>query len=188
MALWGKTDADASRPKFLNSDDLAKCVFVDATEAQQKANHDRGLNGAGWWLYNTYTDQDGTTRYKSVLLVAMSETAAAAGDRADDTKAADAAYTITIDTAPANQNTSTGGATFSVTASVTAGGGALSYQWQKKAVGSSKWTNVSGATSASLALTGQTSGNTGDQYRVKVNSAGGAAEVVSSVATLTFVS
>ena len=188
MALWGKTDADASRPKFLNTDDLAKCVFVDATEAQQKANHDRGLNGAGWWLYNAYTDSEGNTRHKTVLLVAMNESAAAAGDRADDAKAADAAYTITIGTQPANQNTDTGGATFTVAATVTAGGGALSYQWQKKAVGSSRYADVAGATSASLALTGQTLSNTGDQYRVKVNSAGGADEVVSNAATLTFVS
>jgi hypothetical protein len=188
MALWGKTDADASRPKYLGTDDLAKCIFVDATEAQQKPNHDRGLNGAGWWLYKTYTDAAGATRYKTELLVAMNETAVAAGDRADDSKAADATYTITIGTQPANQNTSSGAATFSVTASVTAGGGTLGYQWQVKPVGTTRYTNVSGATSASLALTGKTSTNTGDQYRVKVTSANGAAEVTSDAVTLTFVS
>jgi hypothetical protein len=118
----------------------------------------------------------------------MAETAANAGDRADDTKAADATYTITISSQPADQNTSSGGATFSVTAAVSSGGGALAYQWQKKAVGSTRWTNVSGATSASLALTGQLVGNSGDQYRVKITSAGGASEVTSNVATLTFVS
>ena len=187
MALWGKTDADASRPKHLSTDDLAKCIFVDVTEAQQAANKARGLNGAGWWLYNSYNDSAGTTRYKTELLVPMSETAANAGDRADDATAADAAYTITISAQPENQNT---GATptFSVTAAVTSGGGTITYQWQKKAVGTTRWLNVSGATSASLALTGQTVDNTGDQYRVKVNSAGGAAEVVSDVATYTFAS
>lgn len=188
MALWGKTDADNSRPKYLGTADLAKCIFVDATEAQQAANKARGLNGAGWWLYNAYTDQDGNSRFKTELLVAIQEAAADAGDRADDTKAADATYTITVGTQPANQNTSTGGATFSISATVTAGGGTLAYQWQKKAVGASKWVNVSGATSSSLALTGQTADNTGDQYRVKVTSAGGAKEVTSDVATLTFVS
>jgi hypothetical protein len=187
MALWGKTDADASRPKYLNAADLAKAIFVDVTEAQQPANRSRGLNGPGWWLYNTYTDANGTTRHKSELLVTIVQTAVAAGDRADDARAADAAYTITIGTQPANQNTVTGGATFTVAATVTAGGGALGYQWQVKTVGNTRWTNVSGATSASLALTGRTSANTGDQYRVKVTSANGAAEVTSDVATLTFV-
>lgn len=188
MALWGKTDADASRPKYLNSADLAKAIFVDITEAQQETNKKRGITGAGWWLYTTYTDAAGSTRYKTECLVAMAETAANAGDRADDTKAADATYTITISSQPADQNTSSGGATFSVTAAVSSGGGALAYQWQVKAVGASRWTNVSGATSASLALTGRTSANTGDQYRVKITSAGGASEVTSNVATLTFVS
>ena len=188
MALWGKTDADNSRPKYLGTADLAKCIFVDETEAQQPANKARGLNGAGWWLYNTYTDASGSTRYKAELLVAITESAANAGDRADDTKAADAAYTITISSQPANQDTSSGGATFSVTASVTSGGGALAYQWQKKAVGQTRWTNVADATSSSLALTGQLEANTGDQYRVKVTSAGGAKEVTSDAATLTFVS
>lgn len=188
MALWGNTDADASRPKYLGTADLAKCIFVDATEAQQPANKARGLIGAGWWLYNTYTDASGSTRYKTELLVAMTASAADAGDRADDTKAADAAYTITIGTQPANQDTASGAADFTVVASVTSGGGALAYQWQKKAVGSTRWSNVSGATSDTLALTAQTADNTGDQYRVKVTSAGGAAEVTSDVATLTFVS
>lgn len=188
MALWGKTDADNSRPKYLGTADLAKCIFVDETEAQQPANKARGLNGAGWWLYNSYTESSGATRHKTELLVAITETALAAGDRADDTKAADAAYTITIGTQPANQNTVSGGATFSVSASVTAGGGTLAYQWQKKAVGTTRYADVAGATSASLALTGQTADNTGDQYRVKVTSAGGATEVTSDTATLTFVS
>lgn len=187
MALWGKTDADNSRPKHLSTVDLAKCIFVDATEAQQESNKARGLTGAGWWLYNNYTDADGKTRYKSELLVAMTAAAADAGDRADDTKAADAAYVITISGQPANQNTATGGATFSVTAAVSVGGGTLAYQWQKKALGQTRWSNVVDATSASLALTGQLAGNTGDQYRVKVTSAGGAPEVTSDVATLTFV-
>lgn len=188
MALWGKTDANDSRPKYLGSADLSKCIFVDATEAQQAANKARGLNGAGWWLYNSYTDAQGETRFKTELLVAIQETAAAAGDRADDATAADAAYVITIGTQPANQNTASGEATFSVVATVTSGGGALAYQWQKKVVGQTRWTNVSGATADSLALTGQLAGNTGDQYRVKITSAGGAKEVTSDVATLTFVS
>ena len=185
MALWGKTDADASRPKYLNSDFLPKAIFVDETEAQQKSNHDRGLNGAGWWLYNTYTDADGNTRYKTELLVAITESAANAGDRADDTKAADAAYTISISSQPANQNTSSGGATFSVTASVTAGGGTLAYQWQKKAVASgSRWTNIPDATAATY-NTADTlvDADDGTQFRVIVGSTSGAVKVTSDVAT-----
>ncbi len=65
MALWGKTDADGSRPKYLGTADLAKAIFVDITEAQQETNKKRGITGAGWWLYSTYTDAAGATRYKT---------------------------------------------------------------------------------------------------------------------------
>jgi len=101
--------------------------------------------------------------------------------------AADVLETITIGTQPANQNTSSGAATFTVAATVDQSG-TITYQWQKRTSSSGRFANVSGATSASLALTGQTAANTGNQYRVKVNSSKGAAEVVSSIATLTFVS
>ena len=188
MALWGKTDADASRPKYLGTADLAKCIFVDQTEATQEANKARGLTGAGWWLYNTYNDNSGNTRHKTELLVAMSETAVAAGDRADDAKAADAAYVITIGTQPANGNTTSGALNFQVVATVTSGGGTLAYQWQVKAVGTTRWVNVADATLETVSLVGQTVANTGDQYRAKVTSANGAKEVTSDVATLTFVS
>lgn len=188
MALWGKTDADASRPKHLSAADLANAIFIDETEAGLAVNKARGLNNAGWWLYTSHTDQDGNTRHKAQCLVALSASAANAGDRADDTKAADATYVTTISVQPANQNTSAGGATFAVTAAVSAGGGTLVYQWQKKlAAAGSKFANVAGQVNATLVLTGVVAGATGDKYRVKITTTNGAAEVVSNEATLTFV-
>ena len=88
MALWGKTDAAASVPKWLetdanntnksNDEDLA--VFVDLTEAGIAANRAKGLKTPGWNLYHTYTDQNGATRHKAESLVPMKVTAADAGD------------------------------------------------------------------------------------------------------------
>ena len=88
MALWGKTDAAASVPKWLetdanntnksNDEDLA--VFVDLTEAGIAANRAKGLKTPGWNLYHTYTDQNGATRHKAESLVPMKVTAVAAGD------------------------------------------------------------------------------------------------------------
>ena len=88
MALWGKTDAAASVPKWLetdanntnksNDEDLA--VFVDLTEAGVTANRAKGLKTPGWNLYHTYTDQNGATRHKAESLVPMKVTAADAGD------------------------------------------------------------------------------------------------------------
>jgi hypothetical protein len=78
----------------------------------------------------------------------------------------------------------TAAATFSVTASATTG--SLTYQWQvQTAASTTKWTNISGATSASLALTGLSTSDTGKKYRVKVGGSAGGEEVISNTATLT---
>ena len=162
-------------------------IFVDSTEKDVASNKARGITGPGWWLYRTYTDVSGRTRHKAECLAFVHATAAAAGDYADDTVAADVIETITIGTQPADKNTISGGATFTVAATASASG-TLAYQWQKRTSTSGRFSNVSGATSASLALTGQTAAETGNQYRVKITTSKGAAEVVSASATLTFVS
>jgi large repetitive protein len=79
----------------------------------------------------------------------------------------------TITTQPANQTVTAGAnVTFTVAAS---GTGPLSYQWQKDTV------NLTGATSATLTLSGVTSANAGS-YRAVVSNSGGSA--TSAAATL----
>lgn len=73
-------------------------------------------------------------------------------------------------------------ATFSVTA---AGQATLQYQWQRQTATGTTWSNIGGATSASLALTGLTTASNGFKYRVRISSTGGAATVTSNSATLT---
>jgi hypothetical protein len=94
------------------------------------------------------------------------------GDSGDDD------LIITVDTV------TTAAATFSVTATASPSG-TLIYQWQSQAANGTRWTNVSGATSASLALTGLTTADSGKKYRVKIQASTGAPEVTSNVATLT---
>ena len=92
---------------------------------------------------------------------------------------------ITITSQPSNQTASSGAATFSVTATITLSA-TLGYQWQKQSLGTGSYANVSGATSASLSLTGLTNAaNNGDNYRCLVSGSSGAASVTSSSATLT---
>tara|TARA_Y100000361_G_scaffold23458_1_gene18595 strand:- start:2126 stop:2908 length:783 start_codon:yes stop_codon:yes gene_type:complete len=160
-------------------------VFVDDTEQAIAANKARGIWGPGWWLYESYQTAAGDTRHKAECIAFVHATAAAAGDDADDTVVADVLETITIGTQPADQTTSSGAATFTVAATVDQSG-TITYQWQKKASGSTRYANVSGATSASLVLAGQTAAEDGDKYRVKINTSKGAEEVVSDAATLTF--
>jgi hypothetical protein len=96
-----------------------------------------------------------------------------------------AAPVITITSQPTNQTASSGAATFSVAATVTQGA-TLSYQWQKQEGGAGNFANVSGATSASLALSSLTNAaDDGDVYRVVVSATGGANSVTSNAATLT---
>jgi alpha-tubulin suppressor-like RCC1 family protein len=92
------------------------------------------------------------------------------------------AATITISEQPSNQTAISGAATFSAAASVS--GGAISYQWQKQEGGTGLFSNVSGATSSTLALTGLTAADNGDVYQVVVSSSV-AESVTSNFATLT---
>lgn len=192
MSLYGRTDATANRDKVAltrgNGAGTATetIVFVDETEAGLSENKERGITAPGWWAYRTYTDGSGKTRHKAEHLMVLSNADTNANETlADDTIAADVASAITISVQPTDQDTSGGAATFSVTASADVG--TVTFQWQRKAAGGTRWSNVSGATSASLVLAGQTADNDGDMYRVKLNSDAGAEEVISDTATLTFV-
>jgi hypothetical protein len=81
----------------------------------------------------------------------------------------------------------TAAATFTVTAADAPDLGDIVYQWQTQTATGTRWTNVSGGTSASLALTGLTTADSGKKYRVKLTSTAGATEVISDVATLTVI-
>ena len=163
-------------------------IGVSQAEAQLSENKARGLSSPGWWSYRTYTDAAGSTRHKAECIASFKDGSQVSGDATDDAYAGDVTSTITIDTDPANQNTSSGAATFTVVASSTGTGASLTYQWQKYDVAGSAFVDVSGANAASLALTGQQAADSGDKYRVKVNNSIGGVEVISAEATLTFVS
>ena len=192
MSLYGRVDSAANQTQVgLTRGNGAgsateTIVFVDETEAGLAANKERGITAPGWWAYRTYTDGAGNTRHKAEHLMILTNPEANADETlSDDTIAADAANTITLSTNNTDKTTSSGAATFLVAASVT-NSGTATFQWQKRTTSSGRWSNVSGATSTSLALTGQTASEDGNQYRVKVNSDNGAPEVISATATLTF--
>ena len=192
MSLYGRVDSAANQTQA----GLARgngagsatetIVFVDETEAGLAANKARGLSSPGWWAYRTYTDAAGNTRHKAEQLAFITNPEANADETlADDTIAADVQALITVNTQPTDQTTASGAATFTVAATCD-NSGTVTFQWQRRTSSSARWTNVSGATSASLALTGLTNAADGYQYRVKLNADVGAPEVISSTATLTF--
>jgi len=192
MSLYGRVDSTANQTAVGRTrgngagSATETIVFVDETEAGLAANKERGITAPGWWAYRTYTDGAGNTRHKAEHLMVLTNAEANADETlSDDTIAADAANTITLSTNNTDKTTSSGAATFLVAASVT-NSGTATFQWQKRTSSSGRWSNVSGATNTTLALTGQTASEDGNQYRVKVNSDNGAPEVISATATLTF--
>ena len=183
MALWGKTDAAGSVPKWFDKyhamDSLEtnaptvpgrQVLFVSVEEAQLDVNRKRGFDTPGWWAYYTIEMPDGTKRYKSECLVVLQQTQTDAGDTsfarypggasaADDDVVAESIPTpITISAQPV---AITGAATpYTGTFGVTAAGQAtLQYQWQRQTATGTTWSNItntgvfSGATTATLTLT-----------------------------------
>ena len=191
MSLYGRVDSTANQTQVgLTRGNGAgsateTIVFVDETEAGLAANKERGITAPGWWAYRTYTDAAGNTRHKAEHLMFLTNPEANADETlADDTIAADAANTITFTTNNTDKTAAGGAATFLVAVSVT-NSGTAAFQWQRRTSTTGRFSNISGATATTLALTGLTTDEDGYQYRVKVTSSNGAPEVISDVATLT---
>ena len=192
MSLYGRVDSTANQTAVGRTrgngagSATETIVFVDETEAGLAANKERGITAPGWWAYRTYTDGAGNTRHKAEHLMVLTNAEANADETlSDDTIAADAANTITFSTNNTDKTASGGAATFLVAVSVT-NSGTAAFQWQRRTSTTGRFSNISGATATTLALTGQTASEDGNQYRVKVNSDNGAPEVISATATLTF--
>ena len=189
MSLYGRTDSNANKTKagvgIAASAQTKTVLYIDETEAALEANKERGLNAPGWWSYYTYTDSSGATRHKAEQLVFIAGGDTNANEtQADDATAADAAITITISTQPASVSPAVGDSiSLGVAAAASTGGsGVLTYQWQKKS--GNRWSNVSGATGATLAFNPYAATDAGS-YRVKLNSTNGAKEVISATAVVT---
>jgi hypothetical protein len=192
MSLYGRTDSATNVTKagrgIAASEQAKTVVFVDETEAALAENKARGINAPGWWSYFTYTDGSGKTRHKAehLVFIANPDTIET---QPDDAIAADVQNIVTISAQPADASvTAPATATFSVTASVTTGTGTIAYQWQLSTDSGASFSNIAGATSASYttpATTAVTFDENGYQYRVKLTTDTGAAEVVSDAATLT---
>lgn len=88
--------------------------------------------------------------------------------------------TVSFTTQPTNQNISSGAVTLTSLASSSAGN-TVSYQWQSKLYFAGEWSNIPGATSASLALSGLDYAAQNFLYRVIAKSTSGVS-LASSVA------
>lgn len=186
MALFGITDLDASKPKWLSAADKAKCFFVSLEEAQLEANRAKGIRGPGWYLINEKVTSDGQTSYQTECLVSMSILNAVSGDAADDAIVGDVEFGINLQPTAVSI---TAPAATSFTVGTT--DGAATYQWQVK-IGSAAYVNVinagvyTGATLATLAISNST-GLNGNAYRCITTNAATTASATSKGAKLTVI-
>ena len=159
-------------------------VFVDDTEAGLAENKARGITAPGWWAYRTYTDASGNTRHKANHLMSLADAEANAQETlSDDTIAADVSVVLAIQTQPADASVAVGAQLqLTVAATISSSAGTILYQWQKKS--GNRWSNVSGATAATLTVATYAATDAGS-YRVKLNSDDGAKEVISATAVVT---
>jgi hypothetical protein len=188
MSLWGKTDTDAAKPKYLSDElrndqdvsDKDSTIGVNITEAQVTANIAKGIKTPGWTLYTTYTDSQGNTRNKAEVLVAMNQFAADGSD--NDTIAPE----ITITVQPTAQTVfSAATATFGPITATRTGTGTITYQWQKQESGTGAWSNINGATATSYTTGVLTvAADNTDKYRV-IASLTGADSVTSTAVAVT---
>lgn len=185
MPLFGKLDNAGSKPKWLTTAQKAEVFFVSAEEAALATNKAKGITGAGWYKLTSKVTSDGVKRNFAECLVAMSIANAVSGDAADDAYVADADLAFTTQPSGANV-TAPAAASFNVVVTPSSG---ATYQWQVK-VGAAAYVNVtnagvySNATTATLNISDST-GLSGNKYRVVVTNAAGTATVTSKPATLT---
>lgn len=171
MPLWTNVDNEAGKPKYLNATDKAATLGISADEAVN-------VNGthAGWVLSKAGSGgREGRT---------FRETLVAMGSMTGDNDSVDPDPVITIGTQPTNQSVaSPAEATFTVVSTATRSA-TQTYQWQVSA-DDVTYTNISGATAATLVVEdGDAEYVDGNYFRVAV-SATGAATVISDAATLT---
>jgi len=192
MSLWKKEDTDAGIPKYLSDADRKNAVFIDNTEAATSAARAKGIDGPGWWLYKSRKDSSGAIRHYAEKLVPMRATAISAGDRINDANidVAPESYVLSFTAGPvAHSVTAPAATTFGVTAAISTGGGAISYQWQVAPSTSKSFTSItnagvySNATTATLSISDST-GLNGKKYRCVIVAANATA-VTSDYAVLT---
>lgn len=181
MPLWGDTDAEAPRPKFVPAALQDNLVFIDREEASTLVAKEKGMSTAGWYLYRTFTDVGGATRHKAELLIALSRSGADAGDD-------DAIFGIVITAQPADESVTEGGtATFSIT--VTPDSEAvefLTYQWQRAEPGTTTFSSIVETNSSTYETDVTVLADNGALYRCIVETvSGNAGPVYSESATLT---
>jgi len=174
-------------------------LLISAAEASLDENKEKGLCSPGWWVWDTYTNAAGETKYKANHIASISALGAAGIIGDDDTDggvAADIASEITVGTLPAVTVTAGNIVTFDATAISATDQGTLTYQFQRQKTSNGRWSNVTATLDGgiydisvpgilTIAGVDVTTDLNGYEFRVKVNNTVGGEEVTSNDAQLT---
>ena len=206
----GKTVSGATAyiqqgPKYISNVATTENVYtiqnvygVDRVEVGVTENKERNFSQPGWTHYSTYVTEQGETRHKAEVLVAMSKNFAsnAAGnlfgtgagtDANDDTVLAD--YRLLFTVQPSNASNTAGNAVvFTTVAASDPVGATLAYSWSKRDnVNDTTYAivpnglGISGNTTNTLTITNVANVD-GNIFRLTVSTTDGGADSINSTA------
>lgn len=202
-AVSGATMFVQQGPKYISNVAISENVYtiqnvygVDRVEVGVTENKNRNFSQPGWTHYNTYVTEQGETRHKAEVLVAMSKNFAsnaagnlfgteAGADADDDTVLAD--YTLLFTAQPTNASNTTGNAVIFTTNAVSDPVGAtLAFSWFKlDNVNDTSYAivpdglGISGNTTNTLTITNVANVD-GNIFRLTVSTTDGGADSINS--------
>jgi hypothetical protein len=181
MALWGKTDQAADKPKYLTTAEKAQTYGVDTAETAAEASQGTPVTHAGWVRRTTGTGGRAGRTFSETLVAMGSMTS-----DLEDVVMQD--LNIVIGTQPtAVSVTSPADVVFTVAATTVPTGGTLSYQWEVSTDGGSTWANTvdaSGTVATLTVISTDAEYVDANQFRCQI-SATGATTVTSSAVAAT---
>jgi extracellular elastinolytic metalloproteinase len=177
-SLQGKKAYSGSIPNFIKTDINLSSFAGQSALFRWRFVSDNGSAVTGWYVDDILVKNEAVINIRTNLFNAAG-TIIQYVDTV--TRITNTCAGVSITTPPTNQTACSGAnATFTVVAT----GTAPTYQWQVSTNGGGTWSNVTGATTATLTLTAVTAAMNNNQYRVIVNNTC-PSTTTSSPATLT---
>ena len=177
-SIQGKKAYTGTVANFIKTDINLSAYAGQSTHLRWRFVSDNGTAVTGWYVDDILVKNEAVVNIRTSLFNATGSIFQYADTV---TRITNTCTAVTITTQPANQ-TACSGANASFT--VVSAGSSPAYQWQVSTNGGGTWTNITGATNATLTLTAVTPAMSGNQYRV-VASNTCPSSVNSQAATLT---
>jgi hypothetical protein len=158
--ITGRRAYSGNSNAFIKTDINLSSYAGQSALFRWRFNSDNGTSAVGWYVDDILIKNEAVINMRSSLFN-TANTRVSYSDTVTLIQQANTCNPVTITTQPANTSACTGGtASFAVVAA----GTTPTYQWQLSTDGGTNWTDISGATSATLNLTGITAGMNNNRY------------------------